>query len=181
MKILKLYILFVLISLIIGVGKAFSTPLEKVNIDELIAENQSTDVVETTVESIIEEPIKEEIIIEQKVEETKKQESVSETPKAKKQPKETVKENKSILSDSNKEDSKPVVTKQPWEELGLSENEYYNKPIMKWQKVTHPNMDACKIEGQNTIDDESNEYSNFWCYEVYSPSGKFLGAMLSLS
>lgn len=181
MKNLKLYILFVLISLIIGVGKAFSTPLEKVNIDELIAENQSTDVVETTVEPIIEEPIKEEIIVEQKVEEPKKQESVKETSKVKEQPKETVKENKPILSDSNKEEPKPVVTKQPWEELGLSEDEYYNKPIMKWQKITHSNMDACKIEGQNTIDDESNEYSNFWCYEVYSPSGKFLGAMLSLS
>ena len=101
--------------------------------------------------------------------------------KAKEQPNQTQKqETKTVSLDSKKEDSKPVV-KKPWEELGLSEDEYYNKPIMKWQKVTHANMDACKKEGQETIDDENNDYSNFWCYEVYSPSGKFLGAMLSLS
>lgn len=180
MKILKIYILVVLISLIIGVGSAFNTPIENFDIDAVTKENENTEVVEEIVE-----PVKEEVVIEEpKVEEqieVKKTEPKKDTPKAKEQPNQTQKqETKTVSSDSKKEDSKPVV-KKPWEELGLSEDEYYNKPIMKWQKVTHANMDACKKEGQETIDDENNDYSNFWCYEVYSPSGKFLGAMLSLS
>ena len=179
MKILKIYILVVLVSLIIGVGSAFNTPIENLDIDKVTEENESTEVVEEIVEPVeevvIEEP-KDEEQIEVKKEETKK-----ETSKSKEQPKQTQKqETKTVSSDSNKEESKPIV-KKPWEELGLSEDEYYNKPIMKWQKVTHASMDACKKEGQSTIDDENNDYSNFWCYEVYSPSGRFLGAMLSLS
>ena len=145
MRILKLYILFVLISLIVGVGNAFSTPIEEFNIDEVM-ENQSIEVSEASDELTIDEIPEEET-------------KVVEEPKT-------------------KEEVKKI---QPWEELGLSEDEYYNKPIMSWQKVTHANMDACKKEGQETVDDESNDFINFWCYEVYSPSEKFLGAMLSLS
>lgn len=180
MKIFKIYILVVLVSLIIGVGSAFNTPIENFDIDKVTEENESTEVVEELEESVKEEIIIEEPKVEEKVE-VKKTEPKKKTPKEQEQPKQTQKqETKPISSDSKKEESKPIV-KKPWEELGLSEDEYYNKPIMKWQKVTHASMDACKKEGQSTIDDENNDYSNFWCYEVYSPSGRFLGAMLSLS
>ncbi len=181
MKILKLYILFVLISLIIGVGSAFNTPIEEFNIDDVLKDNKSTEVVEEVEEPVEENVVIEEPKIEEKVEVKKETTTTSSKEEAKKKQTTTPKqETKTISSDSKKEESKPVA-KKPWEELGISEDEYYNKPIMKWQKVTHANMDACKKEGQETIDDENSEYSNFWCYEVYSPSGRFLGAMLSLS
>lgn len=178
MRILKLYISIVLISLIVGVGNAFSTPIENFDIDEVIeSENMEVEESKTIDES------NDELEEVKGVEETKTihQESTKSEQKTKKQ------DNKTISSDSKKEELKDERPKeevkkiQPWEELGLSEDEYYNKPIMSWQKVTHPNMDACKKEGQETVDDENNDFISFWCYEVYSPSGKFLGAMLSLS
>lgn len=179
MRFLKLYILFVLISLIIGVGKAFSTPIESVEIDKSIAENQNDEIVEIVYEPVKDITVKEEPKTEEKVIES---ETVTENVEVKQEIKETsTNKTESFFSESSEKETEPVVDIQPWEELGLSEEEYYNQPIMKWQKVTHSNMDACKNEGQNTIDDENNEYINFWCYEVYSPSGKFLGVMLSLS
>ena len=179
MRILKLYILFVLISLIVGVGNAFSTPIEEFNIDEVM-ENQSIEVSEASDELTIDEIPEEETKVVEEPKTTPQEQTVSESRKTKQ-------ENKTISSNSKKEEPKVEQPKeevkkiQPWEELGLSEDEYYNKPIMSWQKVTHANMDACKKEGQETVDDESNDFIGFWCYEVYSPSGKFLGAMLSLS
>lgn len=44
-------------------------------------------------------------------------------------------------------------------------------------KVMHPDIDVCKSDGKKTLDDVSNEYSNFERYKVYSPSEKFLEAM----
>ena len=179
MRFLKLYILIVLISLIVGVGNAFSTPIEKFDIEEVM-ESQSIEVSESNDELTIDEIQEEETEAVKEPKTTLQEQNVSENRKTKQ-------ENKNISSDSKKEEPKVEQTKkevkkiQPWEELGLSENEYYNKPIMSWQKVTHANMDACKKEGQETVDDESNDFIGFWCYEVYSPSGKFLGAMLSLS
>ncbi len=180
MRFLKLYILIVLISLIVGVGNAFSTPIENFNIEEVLEENKSIDVMEKIEEPVEENVAIEEPKIEEKVEVKKETNTASSKEEAKKKQTKTPKQDtKSISSDSKKEESKSVAEK-PWEELGLSEDEYYNKPIMNWQKVTHANMDACKKEGQETVDDESNDFISFWCYEVYSPSGKFLGAMLSL-
>ncbi len=185
MRFLKLYILFVLISLIIGVGKAFSTPIETAEIDKSIAENQNDEIVE-----IVSEPVKDIVVkggpkTEVEVEAEEKAiepEVVTENVEVKQEIKETpTNKTESFFSESSKKETEIIVDIQPWEELGLSEEEYYNQPIMKWQKVTHSNMDACKNEGQNTIDDENNEYINFWCYDVYSPSGNFLGVMLSLS
>lgn len=179
MRILKLYILIVLISLIVGVGNAFNTPIEKIEIDE-VTESQSIEVSESSDELTIDEISEEETKVVEEPKTTHQEQIVSENRKTKQ-------ENKTISSDSKKEEPKVEHQKeevkkiQPWEELGLSEDEYYNKPIMSWQKVTHANMDACKKEGQETVDDENNDFISFWCYEVYSPSGKFLGAMLSLS
>ena len=181
MKILKLYILIVLVSLIYGVGNAFNTPIESFDVDDVM-KSQDMEVSKQSEELTIDETQK---AIEENntIEETKVIQSETTTSKTK-----TTKEkSEQISSDSKSEKPKSEWPKeevkkiQPWEELGLSEDEYYNKPIMNWQKVTHANMDACKKEGQETVDDESNDFISFWCYEVYSPSGKFLGAMLSLS
>lgn len=181
MKIIKAFILFVLISLIVGVGDAFSTPLENFDIERITSKSENNETIEEN-DVVHEEIINEETKIEEKYETPVVAETKKETPIVKEESKQTKKqESKSISSDSKQETVMSEVKKNPWEELGMSEDEYYNEPIMKWQKITHPDMDACKIEGQKTIDDENNEFVSFWCYEVYSPSGKFLGAMLSLT
>lgn len=67
-----------------------------------------------------------------------------------------------------------------WDDLGITENEYYNSPMLKWQYVTHATFDECQLEGENTINNSDSGYTQYWCYEVNSYSGRFLGFMLRL-
>lgn len=183
MKLLKVYIIFVIVSLIVGVGNAFNTSLEDFKLPENIVEESD---IET--EKIKEE--NHEVVTEKKHEEIKEQGIIKEntipTQKEVKSNDNNKKLNNNTSSVSKKEEVKEtkqeekIVHKETaWEKLGLTEDEYYNKPIMKWQKVTHSSMEECKNAGNKSI--ENDEYESFWCYEVYSPSGKFLGTMLSLS
>ena len=73
------------------------------------------------------------------------------------------------------------------EELGISEYDYYNKPMYSYRYVTHPTMEACKIDGEKGIevkhDSEGKiyqDYTQYGCYEVLTYSGRSLGYMLKL-
>ena len=82
------------------------------------------------------------------------------------------------------EEQKPVEQpkpKTPWEELGISEYDYYNKPEIEWQTVdfsvekygSQANAkQACIDAGSNN--NELERYT-FRCDETYSYSHKFLG------
>ena len=82
------------------------------------------------------------------------------------------------------------VPKQPtaWEQLGISEYDYYNSPMLKWQKVTHSDFDSCDASGKEAIKVKINpetgesyqDYTSYWCYGVNSYSGRSLGVMLDL-
>ncbi len=83
--------------------------------------------------------------------------------------------------------SSPQQEQTSWEKLGITEYEYYNTPDTKWKKVTHSNITECKKAGDVAIEikyDENGlayqDYQQYWCYDVISYSGKYLGAMLSL-
>ncbi len=82
--------------------------------------------------------------------------------------------------ETNKEVNNVPEEKNIWDELGMSEYDYYNSPMLKWQYVTHSTFDSCQLEGENTIDDSNSGYTQYWCYEVTSFSGNFLGYMLRL-
>lgn len=82
------------------------------------------------------------------------------------------------------------VPKQPtaWEQLGISEYDYYNSPMLKWQKVTHSDFESCDASGKEAIKVKINpetgesyqDYTSYWCYGVNSYSGRSLGVMLDL-
>lgn len=97
----------------------------------------------------------------------------------------TKQNNNTTFSESNKTTSKnnssTTTKKNKWDELGITEDEYYNSPMLKWQKVTHSSFEACQKDGENKVNDSNSEYTQFWCYDVYSYSGKKLGIMLKLS
>ena len=67
-------------------------------------------------------------------------------------------------SNSNvKQEEKPVVVqKQPWEELGLTEDQYKNQPMYSWEEVDFKTKDECMNYGN-----EHAEYG-FECSEVTS-------------
>lgn len=98
----------------------------------------------------------------------------------------------SSTSSSNNTDTTTTqeTPKQPtaWEQLGISEYDYYNSPMLKWQKVTHSDFDSCNASGKEAtkvkINPETGEsyqdYTSYWCYGVNSYSGRSLGVMLDL-
>ena len=93
--------------------------------------------------------------------------------------KEEVKQDSQNNEVNNSEKEQKVSTEIPiWEEYGMTKDEYENTPMGGWRKVTHSSYNECKSAGQSLIDDESNDYTTFWCYEVVSYSGKQLGYML---
>ncbi len=62
-----------------------------------------------------------------------------------------------------KQEEKPVVVqKQPWEELGLTEDQYKNQPMYSWEEVDFKTKEECMNYG--------NEYAEygFECSEVTS-------------
>lgn len=102
-----------------------------------------------------------------------------------------VKENKTT-NNNNKEEPKQESTQvqqptpqpepeQPkheptaWESLGISEYDYYHKPMWSWARVDYPTHEAC-IEAGNQLDD----IISFSCTNINSYSGAYLGDMLSV-
>lgn len=89
-------------------------------------------------------------------------------------------ETESKVEENNTEDNNFKTDKQVWEELGITEYDYYNSPMMSWQKVTHSTFEECQSEGDRVLADGNSEYTTYWCYQVNSYSGRMLGVMLSL-
>lgn len=114
----------------------------------------------------------------------------SATPKPTETPKPSATQNNN--STSNKEqtttnsNSNSSVEVKPWERLGISEYDYYNKPAWSWQNVDFvlngSGENACSSRedcrrkcqeyGDNYLSDHSGSYN---CDTVNSYSGNYLG------
>ena len=81
-------------------------------------------------------------------------------------------------------DSTVRVEKQnPWDDLGITEYDYYNKPMWSWARVDYSIKEygtqekaynACIEAGNNMIED----ILSFSCTSINSYSGDYLGEML---
>lgn len=161
-------------------------------------------------DNITQEPVQEEKQEDPpKQEETKKQNNASNNQSNKKEPKnenksdteiETSKDTGTNKQDSvninktedkvNKEETKQeppkevqTPTKNAWEELGISEYDYYNKPMWNWARIDFSINDyktydktreACINKGEEYYE-QGYGYS---CTSINSYSGNYLGEML---
>ena len=75
----------------------------------------------------------------------------------------------------------PKVERNPWEELGISEYDYYNKPMWNWMTIEfdvnsygtqYAAERACRESGNKKAEAEGLGFS---CTNVLSYSGKYLG------
>lgn len=73
------------------------------------------------------------------------------------------------------EPEQPTHEPTAWESLGISEYDYYHKPMWSWARVDYPTHEAC-IEAGNQLDD----IISFSCTNINSYSGAYLGDMLSV-
>lgn len=224
MRLIRGFILFVVISLFVGIGSAFNGQstdfVDKV--DKQVIENEQ-DITSSQVENVESSKVEEEStefvdksskneekntnsssnVKQEKTESTEKVETnkkeeqqvvdKSETTNNKKQ--DTKVEESNTTEQKNetsttvtppKEESKKL---EVWDELGITEYEYYHSPMISWQKVTHTDFNSCYVAGEDATSFKVNEqtgewyqdYTDYWCYEVKSYSGDLLGVMLSLS
>ena len=117
---------------------------EKVESNEEVKKNNNTSKTETKKESINKQKI-----------EKPNQDSPTNNNN---QHGETVNSNENV-----KQEEKPVVVqKQPWEELGLTEDQYKNQPMYSWEEVDFKTKEECMNYGN-----EHAEYG-FECSEVTS-------------
>ena len=191
-KIIVSTILIVLLVDILGIGYLKINNPKKETINTEITKNISKEDKEESTD---------EIIVDEKIEEIEtpknnnKDEEKNTTPKKeeKKEQKSSSesKNNTTITStDTNKQNNNEVkeVT-QPkketeWEKLGISEYDYYHKPMWSWARVDYKVEDygslekahqAC-IDAGNKIEDSIS----FSCTNINSYSGDYLGDMLKV-
>ena len=191
-KIIVSTILIVLLVGILGIGYLKINNPKKETINTEITKNISKEDKEESTD---------EIIVDEKIEEIEtpknnnKDEEKNTTPKKeeKKEQKSSSesKNNTTITStDTNKQNNNEAKeATQPkketeWEKLGISEYDYYHKPMWSWARVDYKVEDygslekahqAC-IDAGNKIEDSIS----FSCTNINSYSGDYLGDMLKV-
>lgn len=211
MKLIRAFILFVLISLFVGIGSAFngqSTAVADIVDDEVVEKEVeiNSNQVENVESSNVEKESTEIVDNNSKSEEKstsissnlnqEKNKSTEKVETSKKEEQQTV--DKTEIT-NNEQQETSTITNPPvqeetkklevWDELGITEYEYYHSPMVSWQKVTHTDFNSCYVAGEDATSFKVNEqtgewyqdYTDYWCYEVKSYSGDLLGVMLSLS
>lgn len=228
MRLIRGFILFVSISLFVGIGSAFngqstdfvdkvdeqvveneqeisSSQVENVESSEIekesteIVDNSSKNEEKTTNSSSNVKQDKNESTTKVEIEKKEEQQPVDKQEVVNNNKSETKEEEKQENNTAEQKQESPTITNPPvqeetkelaiWEELGITEYEYYHSPMSSWKKVTHPDFNSCYIAGEEATGFKVNEttgewyqdYTDYWCYEVISYSGDFLGVMLSLS
>lgn len=119
-------------------------------------------------------------------ESNEQKENIEKQPEVKKEDKKSNNGNQSNNTKQNTtvvEEQKSKVEKTAWEELGISEYDYYHKPMWSWQRIDY-SIDEYKIE-QKTKEaclSKGEEYFKqgigYSCTSVNSYAGTYLGEML---
>ena len=100
--------------------------------------------------------------------------------------KEVEKNSKQVKNNSTQVENSSTskVEKQtPWDELGITENDYYNKPMWSWARIDYSIKEykTQELAQQKCIEDGNNmldEILSFSCTSINSYSGDYLGEML---
>ena len=186
MKIIKIFLAFVGISLFIGLDQAYNG-VETTGVEE--SSQAIVEEIETEKKLKVEEKIEEKASEELKKEATNKKHETKSSNKKQdsKTPKQTIdtkKENNVNKSETKKE--KQNESKEVWDKLGISEYEYYNTPQWKWQTLNFElngnGANSCKsnVECRNKCIEYGEKYitqheGGYRCSEILSYSGKYLG------
>ena len=182
-KIIIPVILFVII--IIGVS-CFMFYSKTKNIEEVTNENvvdtktnieTDKNVTESSDEKINEIKNSDELTNSSAIKESKSEEK-KEEKKSEENKNNNIKQNTTVVEEPKSEDKKNA-----WDELGISEYDYYHKPMWSWQRIDY-SIDEYKTE-QKTKEaclSKGDEYFKqgigYSCTSVNSYAGTYLGEML---
>lgn len=96
----------------------------------------------------------------------------------------SIQEKKEEATTTTQDNKQSVESKKVWEELGISEYDYYHKPMWSWARIDY-SVDTYSTEEathQACIDAGSKleNITSFACYNINSYSGDYLGDMLEI-
>lgn len=182
-KIIIPVILFVII--IIGVS-CFMFYSKTKNVEEVTNENvvntktnieTDNNVTESSEDKINEIENSNELTNSSAIKESKSEEK-KEEKKSEENKNNNIKQNTTVVEEPKSEDKKTA-----WDELGISEYDYYHKPMWNWQRIDF-SIDEYKTE-QKTKEaciSKGNEYFEqgigYSCSSITSYAGTYLGEML---
>ena len=143
MKIIRIFIAFVVVSLVVGLGSAFNgkpvKELDTAKTNQIEHEEQKEVKNDTQIEEKTEENNFEEEKLSTKTVEKEKNIPEQKTNNEQKENKPTQSKQKqvekSVIKEPKQEEKKEITA---WEELGMTEDEYYNKPAWSWARVDFP-------------------------------------------
>lgn len=180
MKLIRIFLLLIIVSFVVGVGTTFNGKHNEITIDKLNEQILSTEEVNiktpiTELSTEIptedkEEKVEEKIIVEKnkelEVEKTSPQIEIKE------------KQIEQQIETPIKNEEKPI-----WEELEISEYDYYHKPMWSWGRVDYSieeygseskAREKC-VEDGNLLFEQGVPFA---CTTINSYAGNYLGEML---
>lgn len=188
MKIIRIFIAFVVVSLVVGVGSAFNGQNiqneDKTQINQNESKNQKDsgeniqkDDFEENKNISSEKEVSTNTVEKEKNIPEKKTSIVQKEEKATQLEQKEVEKN--VIEEPKQEEKKEMTA---WEELGMSEDDYYNKPAWSWARVDFPvekygSEEAC-FNACIKYGEESE--MGFSCSTINSASGRYLGEMIKL-
>lgn len=202
-KKLIFWIIFIIILFVISIvsipkflkeeGKNLSSETfnvkEKEDIGDDDYENENT-----SVEIVKEKEVENDNKLNNKEVKTEDEKEKIEVIKESVKPEETKKKENSINNNSNTEvkekekvqnntEDETNEIQKAWDELGITEDEYYNKPMWSWARIDYSineyktyekTREACMKKGEELF----QEGFGYSCTSINSYSGKYLGEML---
>lgn len=197
----KIIISILIVIIFISIGCFIFIP-KYINSDDVnkneVVEKETKEEIKTNLETNSEENISTDIVDKNNNDNSTIEEKSEDNNKTniKEEKKETIKENKtnstSKQNDSKQEETKGEVkeetpkvetSKNAWEELGISEYDYYHKPMWSWGRIDYSieeyktyekTREACITKGEEYF----NEGIGYSCTSLNSYSGDYLGEML---
>ena len=156
-----------------------STPIKIEKVEEDNTNNDTVIEETSTNDESDKEVVKEEPKIEIRQEEKKQETTTSSTPPKKQETPKKVEQQS--VQQTTQQPAQVVEQEKPkqqteWEKYGMSEYDYYHKPMWNWARVDYPTHEAC-IEAGEALGYEILSYS---CLNINSTSGDYLGDMLKV-
>lgn len=81
-----------------------------------------------------------------------------------------------IKQETKVEQPKVIKEEKVWDSLGISEYDYYHKPMWTWARIDYKSHEECINAGESL----GYEIISFNCININSYSGNYLGDMLNV-
>ncbi len=178
----KIFILVGILILVTGCfnfysqGKSDQSELKQTNASQKELEEKKTDHFKNEEKLTTDSQKKE---VQKSTEESKLSEQSTNKNEFSKQEVKTPKNINDTSSSQTEKKQEPIIEakkEEIWDKLGMTKDEYYNKPMFKWERVDFKTMNECLSYGDN-YEPYLNGEVLYNCRDVLSTSGNYLGVM----